>query len=219
MIHPAHRPVKWLTGLLVCLGVICGAHADALIAAQPGSAYRLIPPQPVQTGDRIEVIEFFWYGCPYCYELQPALDAWLQRKPADVVLRRVPAVFRPTWVPHARIYYTLEALDAVGRLHRAVYDSYHMDQLPTDSAEKMAEWAAGHGLDREQWVAAYNSPEVERKVELARELTARYQIQGTPSLVVDGRYVTSSGMTPSVPAVIPVLEDLIVLARARRAGK
>jgi protein dithiol oxidoreductase (disulfide-forming) len=215
MARCAHRLATWLSGLLTCC-LVASIYAQQPVRAQLDSEYRLIAPQPVATGNQIEVIEFFWYGCPYCYELEPALDAWLKRKPADVVLRRIPAVFRPNWMPQARIYYTLEALGAAERLHRAVYDSYHMDQLATDSADKMAEWAGSHGLDREQWLAAYNSPEVERKVELARELTARYQIRGTPSLVVDGRYLTSSAMTPRVPAVIPVLEDLIVLARERR---
>jgi thiol:disulfide interchange protein DsbA len=140
---------KLVSGLLLgCCLIAGGAAQQPLATLQADADYRLIAPQPVTTGDRIEVIEFFWYGCPYCYELQPPLDAWLRRKPPDVAFRRIPAVFRPTWVPHARIYYTLEALGAAERLHRAVYDGHHIDRLATDDAEAMADWAARHGLDR-----------------------------------------------------------------------
>src|SRR5262245_61838940 len=81
--------------------------------------YRLIePPQPVETGERIEVIDFFWYGCPFCNQLQPSLEEWIKRKPSDVAVRRIPAVLKDNWVPHVRIYYTLELLNAVERLHQ-----------------------------------------------------------------------------------------------------
>ncbi len=214
MARDASALLRLFAGLVVAYWLAAGV--SVAIAARVDVDYRLIDPQPAATRDRIEVVEFFWYGCPFCYDLQPALAAWLQRKPADVVLRRIPAVFRPTWVPGARLYYTLEALGAAERLHRAVYDAYHRDGLDTDSAAAVADWAARHGIDREKWLAAYHSDEVEQNVERARALTAQYQVAGTPSLIVDGRYLTSSGMTPTVPAMIPILEDLVVLARQQR---
>jgi thiol:disulfide interchange protein DsbA len=181
--------------------------------------YRLIPPQPVETGERIEVIDFFWYGCPYCYELQPALNAWDKRKPADVVLRRVPAILRDSWAAHARIYYALELLGEVGRLHQKVYDSYHVEELSMSRPDVMEQWAVRNGIERRRWLDAYHSPEVDARIARANELSARYEVQGTPSLVVDGRYLTSSSMTPSVIGVIPVVEDLVRLARQRRGEK
>jgi thiol:disulfide interchange protein DsbA len=84
----------------------------------------LAPPQPVATGDQVEVIEFFWYGCPYCLELQPLLQVWLRRRPADTAFRRIPAIRREGWAPHARIYHALAALGEVERLHQKVYDAY-----------------------------------------------------------------------------------------------
>ena len=180
--------------------------------------YLLIDPQPVATGNRIEVVDFFWYGCPHCYNLQPSLEAWLKRKPADVELRHIPAIFRESWVPHARLYYTLEALGEVDRLHQAVYRAIHAERESLMNASSTAEWAARNGIDSTRWLAAYNSPEVERKVEQARALTRSYSIEGTPSLVVDGRYLTSSGMAESMPAVISILDGLITIARERRAS-
>lgn len=186
---------------------------------RPNYEYRLIDPQPVSTGERVEVVEFFWYGCPYCYQLQAPLENWLARKPADVELRHVPAIFRDSWVPHARLFYTLEVLGEIGRLHQAVYRAYHVDKDSLNSANATTDWAVRNGIDATRWLAAYKSPEVDRKVGEARSHTKAYAIQGTPSVVVDGRYLTSSGMTETVPGVIPILDELIRMARERRAGK
>jgi thiol:disulfide interchange protein DsbA len=181
--------------------------------------YRLIVPQTVDTGDRIEVIDFFWYGCPYCNELQPALEDWAKRKPADVELRRVPVILKDSWAPHARIYYALELLGEVERLHARVYHGYHVEELHMSRPDVMEQWAAKQGIERRKWLDAYYSPEVDARVARALQLTKRYDIQGTPSVVVDGRYLTSSSMTPTVRGVIPVLEDLIRLARQTRGEK
>jgi len=181
--------------------------------------YRMIPQQPVESGDKIEVIDFFWYGCPYCNELQPYLERWRKNKPADVAFRRVPVVRHDNWGPHARIYYALESLGELERLHLEVYHGYHVEDLYMSRPEVMLEWAMKHGIDRDKWLAAYNSPEVTQKIEQAKEFTRKYDIEGTPSFVVDGRYVTSTSMTPNVPAVIKVLDGLIQLAREQRAAK
>jgi len=187
--------------------------------ARPSYEYRLIDPQPVAVLDRIEVVEFFWYGCPYCYQLQAPMESWLRRKPEDVTLRRIPAIFRESWVPHARLYYTLDALGEVPRLHQTVYRAVHEERIALNSADGTGEWAAQNGIEASRWIAAYNSPEVDRKVEDSRRFTRTYQIQGTPSLIVDGRFLTSSGMSETVAGVIPILDDLIQLAREQRSAK
>lgn len=217
---------SFLTRSLSIAAALAGSHVIWPARAEESSTrlranvdYRVIPPQPVPSGDRIEVIEFFWYGCPYCYQLQPALDEWLARKPQDVAFRRVPAIFRESWAPHARIYYTLEVLGALTRLHAAVFESYHLEQLPLNSTASIADWAAQHGLNREQWLAIYESADIDSKVLRSRDLTRTYSVAGTPSLVVDGRYLTSSGMTPGVRAMIPVLDGLIDLARAEHVRR
>lgn len=203
--------------LAVALLAIAGAAPAQEIRARQNIEYRLIEPQPVASSDRVEVIDFFWYGCPYCNQLQPALEAWERRKPDDVALRRVPVILRDSWAPHARIYYTLEALGETERLHRRVYHGYHVEELHMSRPEVMEEWAVRHGIDRERWREAYFSPEVDARVAEAYRMTNRYGIRGTPSIVVDGRYLTSSSMTPTVSGVVEVLEDLIRLARRERA--
>lgn len=206
----------WLLTLACAAGP---AIAQEAVRARQNIEYRLIAPQAVETGDKIEVIDFFWYGCPYCNELQPALEDWIRRKPLDVTLRRVPVILRDTWAPHARIFYTLEALNEVGRLHLKVYHGYHVEQVHMSKPDVMADWAVKNGIDRKRWLDAYYSPEVDAKVEQAERLTRAYTVQGTPSLVVDGRYLTSSSMTSTLRGVIPVIEDLIRLAREQRARR
>ena len=195
------------------------AHAQDIRARQ-NIEYLLIAPQPVATGDRIEVIDFFWYGCPACNAFQPELEAWIRRKPPDVVLRRIPAIFRDSWAPSVRTYYTLERLGEVGRLHLKVYDGYHVEELPMSRPEVMAEWAVRNGIDRKRWLDAYYSPEVAAEIERAKALTAAYSIPGTPSLVVDGRYLATWDLAEGDPRVmVAVLEDLVRLARRNRAGR
>ena len=202
--------------LIALFGLAAPAQAQEIRARQ-NIDYRLIAPQQPETGDRIEVIDFFWYGCPYCNELQPALEDWIKRKPGDVALRRIPVILRDTWAPHARIYYTLELLGEVERLHLKVYHSYHVEELHMSKPDVMERWAVKNGIERNKWLDAYHSPEVDAKVARAQRLTKSYDVQGTPSLVVDGRYLTSSSMTPSVRGVIRVVEDLIRLARQNRS--
>lgn len=211
-------PARLARGLLPLLAAVClaGAVQAQDVRARQNIEYRLISPQPVETSDRIEVIDFFWYGCPYCNELQPALEDWIKRKPADVTLRRIPAILKDNWAPHARIYYTLELLGEIERLHSRVYHSYHVEELHMSRPEVMEQWAVRNGIDRRRWLDAYYSPEVDARVARAFQETRRYNVQGTPSVVVDGRYLTSSSMTPGVRGVIPVVEDLVRLARQKR---
>jgi len=201
----------------LALLALAGRAAAQEVRARQNIEYRLIPVQPVETGERIEVIDFFWYGCPYCNDLQPTLEEWLKRKPDDVALRRVPAILRDSWAPHARIYYALELLGEVERLHLKVYEGYHVEQLHMSKPEVMEQWAARHGIERQRWLDAYFSPEVDARIARAFQATKRYDVQGTPSLVVDGRYLTSSSMTSTVRGVVTILEDLVRLARQGRS--
>lgn len=194
------------------------APAQEIVRARPNIEYRLIPPQPVETRDRIEVIDFFWYGCPACNELQPALEAWIRRKPADVALRRVPAILRDPWAAHVRIYYTLEVLGEVDRLHLKIYHGYHVEELRMSRPDVMEQWAVRNGIDGRKWRDAYYSPEVDARIERAKKLTEAYTVHGTPTLVVDGRYLTAWDLARQDAHVMTaVLEDLIRLARQKRS--
>lgn len=208
-----------LRALAACCALLLSSALLPAIASaqQPVRAdidYRVIKPQPVAVADRIEVIDFFWYGCPHCNNLQPALERWVGNKPADVLVRRIPAILRDSWAPHARIYYTLEALGEVERLHQRVYHGYHVEELHMSKPEVMSAWAQRNGIDRERWEQAYDSPEVRRKVEEAAKLTRAYQVTGTPSLVVNGRYLTSGSMAESLNRVVDIVDGLVHKVRS-----
>lgn len=179
------------------------------------SGYRVIAQQPVESGNSVEVIDFFFYACPYCNELRPRLETWRQRKPADVVFRRVPVVRHDSWVPLAKTYYALEAMGEAERLHAAVFRGYHVEELSMSQEKVIAEWAEKHGLDREKFMSIYRSDEVRQKVEKARKMTMDYDIQGTPAIIVDGKY-SAEGISPRS---IDILDSMIRLARQQRSAK
>lgn len=202
--------------LLLACGTAFAQTGKTVAVLGLGKNYREIPQQPVASPGRIEVIDFFFYGCPYCNELRPMLEKWRAALPSDVAFRRIPAVRRDEWAPLARTYFTLEALGEAERLHEQVYKSYHDDELHMSKPDVMADWARKYGIDRQKWWDTYHSDAVARKVDEARRLTKEYDIQGTPSLVIAGRYLTSSGMTDDVKLVVPVAELLVERVRAGR---
>jgi thiol:disulfide interchange protein DsbA len=207
-------PVRLLLRLalmLACVGVALPTAAQSKTDVD----YREIPQQTVETGDKIEVIDFFFYGCQYCNELLPRLERWRKTLPADVVYRHIPVVRHDSWVPLAKTYFTLEAMGEVERLHTAVFHGYHVEDLYMSQEKVIAEWAGKHGLDQDKFIAIYRSDETRQKVERARKQTLEYDIQGTPTLVVDGRYLTDG----SSAKTIDILDRMIRLARQQREKK
>jgi len=203
------------------LGVSLGAWIGSPVSAQPIQPevdYRVLSrTQPVPRGNRIEVIEFFFYPCPYCNELAPEVERWQKTLPPDVVFRRSPVVRHDSWVPLAKIYFALETLGEVARLHLAVYQSFHTDHLQINREPVVETWAAKNSLDGAKFMTSYRSAEVQLKVDLARKMTLDYEVQAMPSFVVDGRYITSTSMTSNVPQVLSVVDALIRFARRNRA--
>ena len=176
-------------------------------------------PQPVATGKKIEVLEFFWYRCPHCSALEPGLEAWLRKLPKDAQIRRVPAVFRDDWMPGAKIYYTLEQLGQLGRLHRKVFDAYHVENLNLNDPAVLGEWVTKQGVDRKKFEAIYNSFSTQSKVMQGTRLATAYGITGVPTFIIDGKYITAESMTGSEPRLFEVLDQLIAKARSERGGK
>lgn len=182
--------------------------------------YMQLPtPQPTLSGKKVEVIEFFWYGCPHCYELEPHLKAWLKRKPKDVEFRHVPAIFRDSWVPNAKTFYALEALGMQEKLHEQVYDAIHAENLDLNNEQLLFDWVAKHGVDRKKFADAYNSFSMQAKVSKSVQMPKDYGLKGVPSLVVDGKYLTSGSLAGSPEEVIKVLDQLIEKARKEKAAK
>jgi thiol:disulfide interchange protein DsbA len=191
--------------------------AQAQILPQLSRDYvRLDPPRPVASGDKIEVIEFFYYGCPVCYELEPALARWYFNLPGTVALRRVPAVSSDNWDHFAKLFYSLEAVGQLGRLHWPVYDQFHFDGIKLNEEAGMLNWVSKNGIDKEKFSSAYRSPAVQEKLVAARQMIRTYDIKGVPSIVVDGKFVTSASMTGGTRELMRVLAQLVELAQKER---
>ena len=208
--------VRFLTAILILLA---GAPALQAQPVSPNHFTELARPVPVTTGERIEVVEFFYYGCPVCYEAQPHIARWLQRSGNDVALRRVPAVSADGWEPFARSFYTLEAMGLLARLHWPVYDNFHFDGKRLNEENVMADWIASNGGDGAKFREMWNSAEIKSKVDAAHGMLDTYQVRGVPSLVIDGKYVTSARMAGGIKEMMVVVEQLVDRARAERGKK
>ena len=182
------------------------------------------PPQPTDSGGKIEVLEFFWYGCPHCNNLQPSLQAWLKRKPADVELKHIPAVFQDSWVPLTKAYYTIEAMGLVDKLHQEMFATLHRQRVQLRDANAIFDWAANKGVDRKKFADTYNSFGVNGRTQRSIKLTRKYDIPGTPALVIDCKYLTAPSMTLKDRVVdydrfFQVVDALIAEARKGKKGK
>lgn len=191
----------------------------AVAQIQPGREFlRLDPPRASSVAEaRIEVIEFFYYGCPVCYETQPGLTQWLATAPSDVAIRRVPALSSEKWEPYARLFYALESLGQIDRLHWPIYDAIHFWDIKLDEREAIADWAARNGMERQSFLDAYGSAEVTTRVTGARELLKSYDVRGVPTFIIDGKFLTSARLAGGTKEVIGVIDQLVKLAREERA--
>jgi thiol:disulfide interchange protein DsbA len=205
-----------LVPLLAAFVAVTPLPATAQTAAlQEGNQYiRLKSPQPVETGKKIEVIEFFSYGCPHCGELEPFLQGWLKTMPADVQFRRIPVMFQDRWLPLAKIFYTLEALGEEPRLSLAVFTALHGNGLSLWQDKTFFDWAASQGLDRKKVEDMYNSFGIGGKVNRARLAAQAYQVQSVPLIVVDGKFQTNRIRTHG--AMPGTIDALVAKARAER---
>jgi thiol:disulfide interchange protein DsbA len=177
---------------------------------------RIKNPQPTETGAKIEVIEFFSYGCPHCAELEPYLEGWLAKLPPDVAFRRVPVFFQERWVPLGKVYYTLDALGEERKLSPDVFKAIHGQGLSLWDDKKFFDWVATKGIERKKVEDVYNSFAINGKMSRAKQQAQQYNIQSVPTVVVDGRFITGServGTHAQLPAAI---DELVNKARAER---
>ena len=184
---------RFLRWVCLLLAVMMPA-ALAIAQHQHGPDFTpLSKPQPTETPGKIEVIEFFWYGCPHCKELEPSLGAWEKKLPKDVVLRREHVVWpgRKDTEMHARLFLTLRAMNLLPQHHGAVFDAIHKAKNPLRDQAQIVDWAAKNGIDRAQFEATYRSFAVNAQVARAQEMTMSYDIDGVPKLIVNGRFSVS----------------------------
>ena len=199
--------------------LVLAASAFTAGAAEPMEEvdYLVLPVKGLAVSDKIEVLEFFYYGCEACNRLEAPLQAWAKTLAADVSFRRIPALRRTAWVPLARLYFALEQLGELERVHAAVYRAAHDERLNLANSSELHPWARNMGIDPDKLEQLMDSDLVSRQVQAARDATVAYGIRVTPSFVVDGKYLTSASMLGSLDALLPMVQELIGKARAQRA--
>jgi protein dithiol oxidoreductase (disulfide-forming) len=176
------------------------------VSAQQRQPYtQLNPALSVESDGKIEVLEFFWYGCIHCYNLEPHIEAWLKKLPPDTQFRRVPAVFNQRWALDAAIFYTLDALGVLDKLHKPLFDAIHKGGLRTDNQEAFNGWLQKNGVDPKKFIDTMKSFGVQSRTKRATQLTAAYKIDGTPAMAVHGRYMVSA----EIPGMLNTVDQLV----------
>ena len=175
------------------IALALGAFAFATgVSAQQREFAVINPAQPTEGGGKVEVLEFFWYGCIHCYNLEARLEPWVKKLPPDVEFRRVPAVFNDRWAHDAVLFYTFDALGLLDKLHRPFFDAIHRDRLRSDNLEALHGWLEKQGVDPKKFQATGKSFGVQTRTKRAIKLTQDYRIDGTPAMAVHGRYTVAS---------------------------
>ncbi len=202
---------------LALLAVVLPARAQLAV----GRDY--VPIVPAQTSDhpaKIEVIEFFSYGCPHCSDFHPGLGKWSATLPGDVVLVRVPITFgRPQWASLAKLYYALEATGDLARLDGAVFEALHRKGSKLYDDRSVADWVKAQGVDGKKFADAYSSFGVVSKVKRADQMAQAYKIQGVPALAVDGKYLVLGKEIKGLPDLVLLTDQVIELARSERKAR
>jgi len=198
--------VAAMVSVLMSLSV--AAHAETW---KEGVHYRrLDTPVRTENPDRIEVAEVFWYGCPHCYHLKPLAEAWEAQAPDYVDYVRIPAALGRSWEPHARAFYALKAMNALNeKLHSALFDALAGERRPLNDGESLAKFVAGYGVDADKFLDAYNSFGVNTWLQQAQAKIRGARITGTPSMLVNGKYVVTASMAGSAQAMLQVVDYLV----------
>ncbi len=187
---------------------------------QPGKEYELLsPPQAVETGKKIEVLEIFSYACPHCFNLEPDLNNWVGQLPKDVEFRRLPAIFHESWMPLAKAFYTFEALGMTDKLHGEFFKAIHVQHLRVDDEVTLFDWVEKRGINRKSFADTYYSFAIQSKAMRAKQLSKDYGINGVPAVIVDGKYRTYVSLGGGHAGMLNVVDQLIKRARQERARK
>ncbi len=200
---------------LAVLALAASPAGLALAAELKDGMYRTLSvPVPAEAKGKVEVIEFFSYGCPHCHDFDPLIEKWAKTVPADVNFIRVPITFnRAQWTAYARIYYTLEALGELGKHHSAVFVALHEERQPLQDEGMLFEWVEKRGIDKAKFVEAWKSFGVQSRVQRSNQLAAAYKVDAVPLMAVGGKYLASASGSGGFEELLKTVDQLIVKSR------
>ena len=175
---------------------------------------RILTPVPTTDPAKVEVVELFWYGCPHCYQFEPYIARWLEKKPEDVDFVKLPATLRKEWVNHARAYFVADTLGIVDKIHTPLFEQIHQANQPTDTEDALAAFFATHGVEEAKFRELFSSFGVQARVQQADKKARAYRASGVPTLIVNGKYRVQVQKD-----VFEVVNHLVDLERAALADK
>jgi thiol:disulfide interchange protein DsbA len=179
---------------------------------------KLDRPVPTETeAGKIEVIEFFWYSCPHCSAFEPTLEHWVKNAPKDVSVRRMPVAFRDDFAPQQRLFFTLEAMGLLDKLHGKVFQAIHGERLPLSTDASILTWVEKQGVDKTKFAETAKSFGVASKLKRAVQLQSDYKVEGVPSLGIAGKYYTDGTFAGNMNRALQVTESLLAQIRQGRA--
>jgi protein dithiol oxidoreductase (disulfide-forming) len=193
--------------------LLAAAALAPLLARADDNYTTLRNPLPVENPRKIEVAEFFWYGCIHCFHFEPLIEPWAAKLPPDAYFRRIPAVFSARWGHDAAIFYTFETLGVLAKVHQAFFDAIHRDGLRTDNPQALDQWLGRQGLDAKKFAETMKSFGVQTKLRRAAQLTAASQIDGTPALMVQGWYTISAEQGRGLEGMLRIADGLLPIVR------
>jgi thiol:disulfide interchange protein DsbA len=214
--------MKRLLALLCATFVTLFSFGGASFAAdlQAGREFKPISPPLATPKDKIEVVEFFSYGCNHCSDFHPTISKWAANLPKDVSFRRIPVSFgRAEWARLSKIYYSLEATGDLAKLDTAVFLAIHEQRVPFKTDEAVFSWVASKGADAKKFAEAFNGFSMASKVQRADQDATAAKISGVPSLAVDGKYLVNNEAASSYDDLLRITDAVIAKARQERKGK
>lgn len=201
-------------------GAVLPAAAKSVALIEGVDYERIQPPQPGEVPGKIEVLEFFSYGCPHCKDFHPLVTAWAAKLPRDVTLQRVPVSFgRAAWTNLARLFHSLESAGELSRLDMAVFRAIHEQRANLYTEKSVLDWLKGQGVDTKRFAEALSSFSVASKVERDEQLVKNYKVQGVPLLTVAGRYAVTGQRAKQLADLLPIADRLIAQVRSEIRGR
>jgi len=196
-----------LFGLLFLLPILSNAQDF-----EEGKSYSKLPQSiATQTGSKIEVLEFFWYGCPHCFKFEPTITAWKKTMPANVEFIRIPAPLNASWMVHTKTYYTLESMGLGEKYHEAIFNAMHIQKIKLRDKDSIADFLEKKGVDKKVFLSTFDSFAVEMRAKQAYQLAKQYKLEGVPMLAVNGKYTISGQQAGGYQKMVDTAEYLFKL--------
>lgn len=199
--------IKNITGIILVLAWAMTVQAQTYVEGEHYT--KLNKAQATQSGNKVEVIEFFWYGCPHCYKFEPTVAKWKKNKPANVHFIRVPAPLNPSWMPHTKAYYALEIMGKGEQYHEALFNAIHVDRKRIFDMDAITNFLVGLGVDENAFNSSINSFAVETRARQAQQLSKNHQLNGVPMMAVNGKYTISAQQAGGYQKMIDITNYLV----------